>query len=285
MSRLDALFNRYARDLLDEVPERFLPLVVDDRKVGFVEEAVARTLFLRCGAFYLEKKGLFVKPSVAPKEFKGIFAQAYGVLLQAGLAFRHDELLDVVPDVYDKPFAVAPRGVFRALGLITTSVHVFATQAGRCVLTERSRAARVMPGAFDCLASGLVGAAEQPRIAAVREAYEEAGVVPGSFELVPAVKFFSQRTVPEGLLRERVLGFDAVLNENAAPRCRDGSVEAFHAMDFAELEAALAERPFMPEAALCCVDALARTNGVDAGGGFFRHPLAATTWDAPARLA
>ena len=259
--------------------DSLLPFIWRGRIIGRVRPEVAKFLFLQCGFFFLEGQRFCLKEtySATPKAMADVFTQAYRMLLPHGMAMEHDERLDVFPDRWSAPVSYAPRGIFRAFGLITKSVHVTGFREGLFLMSVRSKTKKVAPGAYDSLAGGLIGAGEEEKIAAFREIYEESSLTPADFSLEKACSFFVQRPVPEGFLRECVAHYEAVVSPSAEPVCRDGSVGSFEKADEAKVAALIESGSVMPEAAFCYIDAIARINSVRVGGDFYRHPIAMTT--------
>ncbi|HAW45213.1 MAG TPA: hypothetical protein DCW60_02540 [Sutterella sp.] len=276
-----ALKGRYTID-----PARDLwPFYYEDKIIGYVKPDFAHFLFTHSGAFFLEKGALKLKPSVSQKELKRVFKETYRTALAAGFAFEHDETLDVYPDRYDPAISVAPRGLFRALGLVTKSVHVSAWQAGKLVAQRRAAHKRVMPLAWDSFAGGLIAAAEEEKTACVREIYEETGLIAGTYELVRTARFYVERPVPEGFLREEVTHFDAILPSGLEITSKDGSAETFETKTEDEILGLINSGDMMPEAAFSYLDAIARVRGEALDENFYRHPIGLVTWDAPVQVA
>ena len=153
-------------------------------------------------------------------------------LLPAGIS---SELVDIRLSVYDPIYCQAPRNLARVMGLLTTSVRLNAYDAdGLLLLAQRAACKAVDASKWDSLAAGLVKASEQPQQALFRELYEEAGLTTSDVKISEGARFVQEFAVPEGMVREIVLSFDADVKAGVHPVNRDGSVSQFKSMELSD---------------------------------------------------
>lgn len=148
---------------------------------------------------------------------------------------------------WDGPIlAHVDHAVMRCLGVLTDKVHLnglLRGAAGEVVAVWVGRRAddvRTAPGHLDNLAAGGVslGASIETTLAA--EAHEEADIPAAWLEDVrPAGIITLDYATREGLSRERLHIFDLDVPPDFVPRCLDGEIAEFTAMDAGQLRAAL----------------------------------------------
>lgn len=142
------------------------------------------------------------------------------------------ERLDIVTPTGCPTGFTLERNAFRFFGFVTRCVAAVAvTPEGHVWLGHRSPTKRINPGLWDTLARGLVAAHETPAEALRRETQEEAGLTEPDirFSTTPAVHF-TERAVPEGILREITYTYRAQTAPGVTPRNQDGEVTSFRAV-------------------------------------------------------
>ncbi len=144
------------------------------------------------------------------------------------------------------------RSLFRALGLMSESVQVnLQARSGIWWAGRRASSKAVDPGLLDACVAGGLTAMESPIMALFREAKEEAGL---STALTARAQFFGAvrvfRTLPEGLLVERVWTFGLEAPEGFEPTPCDGEVEAFVQLTAPDIQASWSAGGFNHEAAV-----------------------------------
>lgn len=147
------------------------------------------------------------------------------------------EMLDIVTPTGLPMGLTLERSAFRFFGFVTRCVAAVAvTPAGHVWLGRRSPQKRINPGLFDTLARGLVSARETPSEALRRETLEEAGLTEPAVRFAPDPRVnFSERAVPEGMLREITYTYRAQTATGVTPNNRDGEVTSFRAVTRDEL--------------------------------------------------
>ncbi|MFA7680194.1 MAG: NUDIX domain-containing protein [Pigmentiphaga sp.] len=191
--------------------------------------------------------------------------RAAGALREAGMlkAWR-DEKLDVL--THDGHcLGEIERSAIRPFGFRTRAVHLNAWSAdGRLWIAQRSLKKNTDPGKWDTLVGGLVSAGETPKLAMLRESWEEAGLTEEHLEAVkPAGKCLVQRPLPEGFQVEEVIVFDVMLDDEVEPQNQDGEVHSIHLCDLDEVRHRLQRGEFTLEAELSIYLSLASA-GLDA---------------------
>lgn len=241
--------------------EDTLPLIVAGRPLGRLIPEMAAAL-----------EGLADLVSRRAEAFvlcdEGMDAAARSTLLQE-LALRlrglglvpgwRDELCELREQGTE--LARFERAAFRSLGLRNSAVHINGVCAdGRLWIARRSMSKHSSPGKLDNLAAGAISAGEEPRPAAIRELWEEAGV-PSALAgrlCFPGVTIRSLHRIASGVHDENILCADLELPPEFIPRCQDGEVQSFQRMQVDDLRKALHHDEFSHEAALVTADWLQR---------------------------
>lgn len=131
------------------------------------------------------------------------------------------------------------RAAARFWGSLTLGAHCngyVADDRGRPArlwIARRSHTKATDPGKLDNLVGGGVPAGQSPRDTVIREAWEEAGLVPPQLQgLVRGRVIRLLRDIPEGLQREWIHVYDLALPASVTPRNQDGEVAelALHAL-------------------------------------------------------
>lgn len=185
-------------------------------------------------------------------ENSGSFALA---VHQAGLSgpWRHE----AVPVLRDggQVWACVERAMVRVLGLRTQAVHLVGlTPDGHCWVQQRSLQKPNDPGMWDTLMGGTVSGNEVLADTLERETWEEAGLHVGSLHDVRhAGCFTARRTTPDGggfgLLVEETHWFVATVPDGLEPVNQDGEVDHFECWSPTQVQQAVAQGLFTPEAA------------------------------------
>ncbi len=149
------------------------------------------------------------------------------------------------------------RGVSRNLGITTCAVQVHAAVQGQPLwwLQQRALDKATDPGRWDSLAGGLVADGEHPAQAAVREAWEEAGVrVEQALDVRACGRYTVRRPVDDsgshGYMVEVVHTYAWLLPPGLQPDNRDGEVMAFAAHDTQAIDERVAHGELTLEAAV-----------------------------------
>ena len=143
------------------------------------------------------------------------------------------------------------RAAARFWGSLTLGAHCngyVADCSGRPAqlwIARRSFTKATDPGKLDNLVGGGVPAGQSPRDTVVREAWEEAGLVPAQLQGLARGRVIRLlRDIPEGLQREWIHVYDLALPASVTPRNQDGEV------------AELALQPLPQALALAATDAM-----------------------------
>jgi len=186
-----------------------------------------------------------------------LFAVA-NVLRQTGcLKNWRNEPLDVIAE--GRVLGQMERAAFRPLGLLTRAVRLNAwTPRGELWLARRAAHKATDPGKWDTLACGLIAAGETPQQALLREAHEEAGLLPAHLQHFPAPRLSCRlhKRVPEGYLAEDTLLSHGLLADDTHPHNLDGEVDAFCKADVDALWELLKTDALTTEAAWAVVEGL-----------------------------
>ncbi len=153
------------------------------------------------------------------------------------------------------------RAACRPLGLRTRAVHLNAwTPTGELWIARRSMSKSTDPGMWDTLVGGLVGAAEQPELALLRECAEEAGLNEADIAHRSPLRTIlcMHRQLPEGYQVEDLMVADCVLAPQVAPRNCDGEVSEIKTVTRDEALAMVQAGAFTLEAALVVVEDMMR---------------------------
>lgn len=123
------------------------------------------------------------------------------------------------------------------------------------------------PGLYDNLVGGGVPYGQSPEEALVREAFEEAGLLPAQLGAVqPGSVLRLLRDIPEGLQHEWLHSYDLPLRAGVTPKNQDGEVAGFTLMPVADalaLATASEQRQMTVDAALVTMDFLLRHHLLD----------------------
>ena len=156
------------------------------------------------------------------------------------------------------------RAAMRRFGLIARAAHANVTAgegaALRMWIARRSASKPIDPGMLDNLVGGGIAAGADPLGTLLKEAREEAGIVPARAARARYVKaLMVEREVPEGMHREILHVYDLRVAAGFRPRNLDGEVCAFERVDREGLAARIARGEFTVDAGLVALDWLLRS--------------------------
>jgi 8-oxo-dGTP pyrophosphatase MutT (NUDIX family) len=159
------------------------------------------------------------------------------------------------------------RAAFRYFGLRSHASHVHGIRSdGRMWCGRRAMSKATDPGLLDNLAAGGLPAGEDPLHCAVREMWEEAGLVRQTGDLLPLMSsVLTERQVPEGWHSERLFVWTLPMGMNDQPINQDGEVSEFLTLDWPQVLQHLKAEAFTPDAACAIAATLA--------GGLFDGPV------------
>jgi 8-oxo-dGTP pyrophosphatase MutT (NUDIX family) len=153
------------------------------------------------------------------------------------------------------------RAATRFWGSLTLGAHCngyVADERGRperLWIARRSLTKATDPGRLDNLVGGGVPAGQSPHDTVVREAWEEAGLVPSQLQgLARGRVVHLLRDIPEGLQRERIHVYDLALPAGLTPRNQDGEVAELSLHPLAQALALAASEELTVDASLVTLD-------------------------------
>jgi 8-oxo-dGTP pyrophosphatase MutT (NUDIX family) len=206
-------------------PERFVPLSLGGKRIGWVRPELAAHLASWPKVFATSPDG------VALLDPDGL-AAAVEQLAEEGFipGWRNERYR--IADLFDIERAAA-----RPFGLTTQAVHLNGIAGERMWLARRSATKPIDPGMLDNLVGGGVTAGLTEFQVLVKEAWEEAGI---SAELAqkatPGGTISVLREVAEGVQSEIISIYDLELPEDFQPRNQDGEVAEFQLLAFEAVE-------------------------------------------------
>lgn len=259
---------RHIEEILQELlpissqkhPQDWLPFFVNGSFCGFVQESTAKLLVRAFRFLNIQNRELhFECPSFEIGSRR--LAAVSQLLKQEGLvrAWR-DELLPVVPLQQKNPepaFATIERAVCRPFSLTTYAVHLNPfTKDGRLWIAQRSLKKAIGPGLWDNCAAGIVPYGEDFDTAMDREAAEEAGIEPGTFQYQLVNRHLLSRPVTEGWMQENTIVYTAVVPDSFTPHNVDGEVACFKLLDADSIIEMIREKQFTFESSLSTLIAI-----------------------------
>lgn len=206
-------------------PERFVPLSLGGRRIGWVRPELAARLALFPKVF-----------SAGPDRVKLLDAEGLTPVVEA-LAkegfipgWRNERYR--IADLFDIERAAA-----RPFGLTTQAVHLNGIVGERMWLARRSATKPIDPGMLDNLVGGGISVGFSVEATLVKEAWEEAGIPAALAQKAePGGTISVLREVPEGVQSEIVSVYDLELPQDFRPQNQDGEVSEFKLLAFAQVE-------------------------------------------------
>jgi 8-oxo-dGTP pyrophosphatase MutT (NUDIX family) len=202
-------------------PERFVPLSLGGKRIGWVRPELAAHLASWPRVFATGPD------RVALLDPDGL-ADAVEQLAEEGFipGWRNERYR--IADLFDIERAAA-----RPFGLTTQAVHLNGIVGGRMWLARRSATKPIDPGMLDNLVGGGVTAGLTQLQVLVKEAWEEAGISATLAQrATPGGTMSVLREVPEGVQSEIISIYDLELPEDFQPRNQDGEVSEFRLLAF-----------------------------------------------------
>ncbi|GAA0742010.1 DUF4743 domain-containing protein [Ideonella azotifigens] len=235
------------------------PLWVDGVVAGSVAQADLAALAAWPQWLQVDAQGVAL---TAPAEaLSVVLAEVNHALRAQGLirAWR-DEPYPLLDDE-DRLCATIERASARFWGTRTFGAHCngfVADATGRPAqlwIARRSFDKATDPGMLDNLIGGGVPLGQTPREALLREAWEEAGLLPAQMAVLrPGRVLALDCDLPEGRQVEWLHVYDLAMPRGLQPRNQDGEVAEFSLMSVAEALARAANGEMTVDAALCTLD-------------------------------
>jgi 8-oxo-dGTP pyrophosphatase MutT (NUDIX family) len=136
----------------------------------------------------------------------------------------------------------------------------------RLWIARRSLTKATDPGRLDNLVGGGVPAGQSPHDTVVREAWEEAGLVPAQLQGLTRGRVVQLlRDIPEGLQREWIHVYDLALPQGLTPRNQDGEVAELSLHPLSQALALAASDEMTVDASLVTLDFALRHRLLDDG--------------------
>jgi 8-oxo-dGTP pyrophosphatase MutT (NUDIX family) len=206
-------------------PERFVPLSLGGKRIGWVRPELAAHL----------------------ASWPGIFATGpdrVALLNPDGLAAAVEELAKegFIPGWRNERYRIADlfdieRAAARPFGLTTQAVHLNGIVGERMWLARRSATKPIDPGMLDNLVGGGVTAGLTQFQVLVKEAWEEAGISAAlAQKATPGGTISVLREVAEGVQSEIISIYDLELPKDFQPQNQDGEVSEFQLLAFPAVE-------------------------------------------------
>lgn len=202
-------------------PERFVPLSLAGKRIGWVRPELAAHLasWPRVFATSPDRVALLNPDGLAT---------AVEQLAKEGFVpgWRNERCR--IADLFDIERAAA-----RPFGLTTQAVHLNGIVGERMWLARRSPTKPIDPGMLDNLVGGGISVGFSVEATLVKEAWEEAGI-PAELaqKAKPAATLGVLREVAEGVQSEIISIYDLELPEDFQPQNQDGEVSEFQLLNF-----------------------------------------------------
>ena len=259
--------------------------------VGSVARAHLPALARWPEALQLDDQGVTL--TLAGAECTRFFDHANRVLRQAGLIRGwRDETFPVLTLRGGVLLASFERAAARFWGTTTYGAHCNGyTTDGRgrpaqLWIARRAFDKATDPGLLDNLIGGGVPLGQTPAQAALREGWEEAGLLPAQLQgLAPGRRLRLARDVPEGFQREEISVFDLALPAGVLPRNQDGEVHSHRLLPLDQALAHAAGGDMTVDAALVTLDFALRRRLLPPNRHQHLQALAEGLWVGRASLA
>ena len=222
-------------------PERFLPLRLAGRRVGFVRRDNARRLEAFPRLFRLSNDAVALAETIVGAEAATeAFAEATEGLIRAGAVKQRRNERFAITDGWGGPLLFEiDRGAIEFFGAPAYAVQLNGWRPGvdgpDFWIAKRAETKATFPGKLDNMVAGGIGAGYSAWETLLKEAGEEAGLPPALTAralATGAIPF--RREMPEGMRDEVLFIYDIRLPEDFAPRNIDGEVEDFRLMSWRE---------------------------------------------------
>lgn len=264
--RLQKLLDGFLKQATEAPAQGSLPLFIGRHRCGWLFPIAAQALSGTPGIQLNQDSVHFGENLPSGEALDAFLAEVALKLKIAGCAPGwRNELLDVwtqsdeTSNAAPKRVAAIERGVMRPLGLTTRAVHLSGwSQDGQLWVARRSLSKATDPGMWDTLVGGLVGNLEDPELALVREADEEAGLdAPDIVTRTPLRTIaHMRRRIPEGFQTEAVMTCECVFAPHVKPSNRDGEVMDIQLLDIETIYKMLQDEAFTLEASIVITEDL-----------------------------
>ncbi len=225
LNREETGFQRHVRACNNAaLPGTRRPFLVGDQMVGWVPARIASALAELPAVVCSDDRIVLTDPAVLPAIARDLSGR--------GLYRWRDEAFDVRARPDGPVLTRIDRGAIPSFGIQAVGVHVngLVRRADGLHLwvARRARDKLLDPGKLDHIVAGGVPAGLGPAQTLVKEAAEEAAILPELAATAVPVSIISYAMeLPEGLRRDRLHSYDLMLPDDFRPEAADGEVEAF----------------------------------------------------------
>jgi hypothetical protein len=228
-------------------PERFLPLRLAGRRVGFVRRDNARALRDHPGVFEIDDRQVaFVSGLAGLSVTQALGAVVEDLVGRGVLAGTRNEAFAVAEYWGGPVLFQLDRGAVPFFGTRSYGVHLngFRRAGERVEMWIGKRAAdkRIAPDKLDNLVAGGISAGYGARDTLVKEAAEEAAM-PEALALTatPVGALLYRMELPEGMRDDVLFSYDIALPPSFEPRNTDGEIASFRILALEECLRLVAE--------------------------------------------
>jgi 8-oxo-dGTP pyrophosphatase MutT (NUDIX family) len=222
-------------------PERFLPLLLEGRRVGFVRRDNARSLEAFPRIFRVSTDAITLADTIhGPEAATEALSEATDALIRAGAVKRRRNERFAITDGWGGPLLFElDRGMVEFFGVPAYAVQLNGWQPGDdgpdFWIAKRAKTKATFPGKLDNMVAGGIGAGYNARQTLLKEAGEEAGVPEALAMRAQATGAIRFRTeMAEGMRDEVLFIYDLQVPADFTPRNMDGEVEDFRLLSVKE---------------------------------------------------
>jgi 8-oxo-dGTP pyrophosphatase MutT (NUDIX family) len=206
-------------------PERFVPLSLGGKRIGWVRPELAAHLASWPRVFATSPD------RVALLDLDGLAAAVEQLAKEGFIPGWRNERYRIA-DLFDIERAAA-----RPFGLTTQAVHLNGIVGERMWLARRSATKPIDPGMLDNLVGGGVSAGLSQFQVLLKEAWEEAGIAAElAQKATPGGTVRVLREVAQGVQSETISIYDLEVPEDFQPQNQDGEVSEFKLLAFPNVE-------------------------------------------------
>jgi len=223
--------------------ERFLPLVIDGTRIGWVRHDNVETLQRFPAIFAISDGAVAIIAGGGFDALSGEIDRVIEALVAEGRIdkWRHEDFA-VAPRWGQKPLFKLDRGAVSFFGIRAYGVHLNGLRRDAAGLTlwigRRASDKRVAPNKLDNMVAGGIGHGHGLVETLAKEAAEEAAVPRDLIDRAVPVGALLYRMETKAGLRDDVLFvFDLDVPADFTPRNTDGEIAEFHAMPAGEVVA------------------------------------------------
>jgi len=229
-------------------PERFLPLLLAGRRVGFVRRDNARALEAFAHLFRISSDAIAFADGIDGAEAAtAALGEATDGLIRAGVFDKRRGELFAVTDGWRGPLLFElDRGAVPFFGTRSYGVHLNGWRPGAdgpdLWIGKRAMDKKIAPGQLDNLVAGGMGSGYGAWETLLKEAAEEADMPEALTAQALAVGAIRYRTeLPDGMRDDVLFLYDIQTPTDFTPRNTDGEIEDFRVLSARECLALVRE--------------------------------------------